>query len=102
MPVILIRYEIPPHIFEKFSSVKLYEHRSGGSRIVPCVGTDVKKVVLVSINVANAPTNQALSKFSELFIKCNTDSMLCTRFVRDGLINYMEGYDFQLVDFTSI
>ena len=90
MPVILIQIEIPPQIFEKFSSVQFYENTSGGSRIVSCVCTDVKMMFVVSSNNANAPTNQALSKFSEHFHRNATRTVCCVLCVRDGLIDYMD------------
>jgi len=44
-------------IFEKFTCIKFYENPSSESRIVPCVQTDMTKLIVAFPNFANAPKN---------------------------------------------
>jgi hypothetical protein len=64
---VLIKLELLRQILEKSSSVKFHKNPSSVSRIVPCGRTNLKKVIVLSSNVAIAPKNQALYKFTEIF-----------------------------------
>ena len=56
---ILIKVEISLRGLEKYSNIKFHENRSGGSRVVPCRGTDrrsgMAKLVVALRNFANVP-----------------------------------------------
>jgi hypothetical protein len=50
-----MKLEFYRQIFEKFSNVKFHENPSSGSRVVPCVQTDMTKLVAAFRDFANAP-----------------------------------------------
>jgi hypothetical protein len=54
---ILVKIEISPGIFKKYSDIELHEKPlSGGGGDVPCGRTD-KKLIVVFRSFANAPKN---------------------------------------------
>ena len=56
--------EFSRQIFEKYSDFQFHENPSGGSPIVPCGQTDVKKLVVALRNFANAPKNRIYNPFT--------------------------------------
>ena len=50
-----MKLEFSQRIFEEYSNVKFHENPSSGSRVVPCGGTDMTKLIVAFRNFANAP-----------------------------------------------
>jgi len=50
-----MKLEFCRQVFEKFSNEKFHENPSSGSRVVPCVQTDVTKLIAAFRDFANAP-----------------------------------------------
>ena len=49
--------EFSRQIFEKSSNIKFYRNPSSRSRVVPCGQTDMTKLIVTFLNLANAPKN---------------------------------------------
>jgi len=52
-----MKHEFSRQIFEKSSNIKFHENPSIGSRVIPCVRTDMKKLTVAFRNMVNAPKN---------------------------------------------
>jgi len=52
-----MKLELFRNIFGKYSNIKFHVNPSSGSRVVPCGQTDMKKLIVVFRNFANAPKN---------------------------------------------
>jgi len=50
-----MKLEFSRQIFEKFSNIKFHENPSSGSQVVPCVQTDMTKLIAAFRDFANAP-----------------------------------------------
>ena len=56
---ILMKFEFSRQIFEKVLNIKFYQNPCIGSQFVPCGQTDMTKLIVAFLNIANAPKNAA-------------------------------------------
>ena len=52
-----MKLEFSRNIFGKHSNIKFHDNLSSGSRVVSCGQTDMKKLIVVFRNFADAPNN---------------------------------------------
>ena len=55
---ILLEFEFPGEIFEKYSNIKFHENPSSGSRVVSYGRTDMTKLIVAFLNIVNAPKKE--------------------------------------------
>jgi hypothetical protein len=54
---ILMKFEFSRQIFEKVLNIKFHQNPCIGSQFVPCGRTDMTKLIVAFLNIANAPKN---------------------------------------------
>jgi hypothetical protein len=54
-----MKIECSRHIFEQFSNIKVDQHPSIGSQVVPCGQTDKTMLIVAFRNFANTPKNES-------------------------------------------